>query len=264
MVRPRDEVKELIWPYTGNVELVGHDSRSFTDLTMVLDADGGRVFVKAMRNRPGGRRDQLLREREINPFVREFAPRLLWSAENEDWTALGFEYVTGRQADYSPDSPDLLPVIRVLDRLALNEPPEVAREWRETRWDWWADEGDAAHFVGNTLLHADMNPDNFLVGEQRVWLVDWAWPTVGAAFIDPALLVAQLVAAHHPVEAAEQQLTHCPAWADADSAAIDAFVIAYARMTRVRAARQPDRPWVSAMADAVGAWARHRRLTDFM
>jgi hypothetical protein len=37
---------------------------------------------------------------------------------------------------------------------------------------------------GDALLHTDFNPLNILVGPDRVWMIDWAWPTRGAAFID--------------------------------------------------------------------------------
>jgi RIO-like serine/threonine protein kinase len=36
------------------------------------------------------------------------------------------------------------------------------------------------------LLHTDFNPLNILLGPDRVWIIDWAWPTRGASFIDAA------------------------------------------------------------------------------
>jgi hypothetical protein len=32
---------------------------------------------------------------------------------------------------------------------------------------------------GDALLHTDFNPLNILVGPDRVWIIDWAWPTRG-------------------------------------------------------------------------------------
>jgi hypothetical protein len=30
---------------------------------------------------------------------------------------------------------------------------------------------------GDALLHTDFNPLNILLGPERTWLIDWAWPT---------------------------------------------------------------------------------------
>jgi streptomycin 6-kinase len=36
------------------------------------------------------------------------------------------------------------------------------------------------------LMHTDFNPLNILLGPDRTWIIDWAWPTRGAALIDAA------------------------------------------------------------------------------
>lgn len=33
-----------------------------------------------------------------------------------------------------------------------------------------------------------LGPDNVPISEHHAWLTDWAWPTLGAAWTDPALL----------------------------------------------------------------------------
>jgi hypothetical protein len=88
--------------------------------------------------------------------------------------------------------------------------------------------------------------------------VDWSWPTRGAAFLDPAQLVEQLVAAGHGPAAAEAWLAPGPAWATAAPGAVDAYVAASLRTWRERAARWPDEAWLGAMVRAVGRWAAHR------
>ncbi len=147
------------------------------------------------------------------------------------------------------------------NEIGLLKLPEVAHDWRETRWDWWADIGAPELFRGDALLHADINPSNLLLGASRSWVVDWSWPTRGAAFIDPAMLVLQLVSADHPPEEAEDWAERCPAWTEADPAAIDAFAVASTRMLRHRARRRPEEPWLRAMVEAAEVWARHRGLT---
>ncbi|WP_234314107.1 protein kinase [Streptomyces sp. NBRC 109706] len=214
-----------------------------------------------MRKRSDGWHEQLLREKVINPFVRTLAPELLWTAEDSEWVALGFESVEGRRTDFRLGSGDLSTVVELVNRIGELPLPEVARDWRETRWDWWADRGAPELFVGDTLLHADINPSNLLIGPDRCWVVDWAWPTRGAAFIDPAMMVLQFIGARHPPAVAESWAKGCPAWTEADPEAIDAFVVAYARLNRDRALRRPEEPWLEAMAVAAESWAAHRGLT---
>ncbi|MQS05782.1 protein kinase [Streptomyces sp. IF17] len=258
-MEPGEEFLARLSPYTGTVTEVKPTERGFgTDLTAVVESERGRFFIKAMRNRPGGRREQMLREKLINPFVRQLAPALLWSIEDDEYIVLGFEHVQGRSADFLPGSPDLPATVGLVDRLGRLGVPEPARDWCEDRWDWWANEGESALFAGGSLLHTDINPSNILIGRNRAWIVDWSWPTRGAAFIDPALLVAQLVAADHSPGDAEGWVAGCPAWKNADSRAIDAFVLAYVRMTRVRALRRSSETWLTAMADAIDRWAVHR------
>jgi len=134
--------------------------------------------------------------------------------------------------------------------------PGIARDWTETRWDAHTD--DTSLFRGDTLLYTDINPDNLLIGESHTWAVDWAWPTRGAAFIDPAQLVVQLIAAGHTPEAAENWATECTAWSAADPRAIDVFSTANARLWQTRASRPPDLAWLQAMADAARQWTDHR------
>jgi hypothetical protein len=58
--------------------------------------------------------------------------------------------------------------------------------WIEQPWTGLADDTDLALLAGDHLLHTDLNPDNILISDGRAWLVDWAWTTLGAAWIDPA------------------------------------------------------------------------------
>jgi hypothetical protein len=253
--------RALIHPYTGDLTQVAPPvSPGYgADLTAVVRGEKGRFFVKGMRNRPGGRLDSLVRERLINPFVRPVAPALRWSAEDDAWTALGFAVVDGRPSDFVPGSPDLPAIVALLDRIADLPLPDVARAWTETRWDrYTAGPAEAELFRGDALLYADINENNLMVGADRMWAVDWSWPTRGAAFIDPACLVVQLVAAGHSPESAESWAARCAVWKNADPAAVDAFAAAKTRMYWHLAFRKPDEPWLKAMAEAAESWANHR------
>ncbi|MGW2326675.1 phosphotransferase [Streptomyces sp. NPDC001700] len=261
---PGPEFWALIRPHTGVLAEAQRTAGGFgSDLTAVIECEKGPCFVKAMRNRPGGRRASLIRERLINPAVQSLSPTLLWHAEDDEWLALGFHVVDARRSDFTPASPDLPAVVDLVDRLGDLDLPEVARDWPETRWDRFAAEkAEAELFRGDALLHTDINPSNVILGERGRWIVDWSWPTRGAGFIDPACLVVQLIAAGHTAEAAEEWAAGCAAWANADPSAIDAFAAATLRMNRSRADRYPEAAWLEAMAAAARGWAAHRGVAE--
>jgi hypothetical protein len=260
---PDPEFRALIHSYTGEVSEIRRTKYGFSsDLTAIVECEKGPFFVKAMRNRPGGRKDSITRERLVNEFVQPISPALRWYSETQGWIVLGFEAVDGRPSDLTPGSPDLPMAVGLVDGLGSLSLPRVARGWAETRWDRFAAcEADAELFRGDALLHTDVNPDNVLIGRSG-WLVDWSWPTRGAAFIDPAVLVVQLVAAGHAPQAAEAYAAQCRAWVEADARAIDAFALANLGMYRGFVERQPDATWLKAMVDAVQSWASHRGVLN--
>ncbi|GAA4907268.1 hypothetical protein [Streptomonospora salina] len=259
---PGPELRALIAPHTGEVSDIrpaqlGHSA----DVTAVIECEKGPFFVKAVPNRPGGKRASLVREGLINPYVQPLSPAVLWQAEDDAWTVLGFEVIQGRTADFTPGSPDLPAVVELLNRIRRLPLPDMARDWEETRWDrFTADEPEAAHLRGDTLLFTDLNPNNFIVGGGRTWAVDWSWPTRGAALIDPASFLVQLVAAGHSPTDADAWANECDAWTSADSAAIAVFVAATVRMYRAFAECDPAQ-WRKAMVAAVETWADYRNVS---
>ncbi len=146
----------------------------------------------------------------------------------------------------------MVDAIAAIGKLAC---PDVASEWVESRWDHFTNRSEL--FAGNALLYTDINPSNMLVDDSGISVVDWSWPTHGAAFIDPACLVIQLVAAGHSPTGAEAWASRCPAWSSADPIAVDRFATATVSMYRHFEARDPA-PWRKAMTEAVTSWAQHR------
>jgi hypothetical protein len=261
---PGSELEALIRPYTGDVLEIKPTSRGNNSaVTAAVEAEKGPFFVKAVPNRPGGRRESLIREGLINPFVVPISPALRWRAEDAAWIVLGFEMIQARSSDFGPESPELRAIVDLIDRIGRLELPGIARTWPETRWDrYTTDEASAALLQGERLLYTDINPDNVLIGDGDTWAVDWSWPTRGAAFIDPACLIVQFIAAGHTAASAESWAAGCDAWADADRDGIDAFVTANLRMYRRHAQRRPDESWLKAIATATEEWAEHRGITQ--
>ncbi|HEY3472067.1 MAG TPA: aminoglycoside phosphotransferase [Amycolatopsis sp.] len=222
----------------------------------MLHTDDTTVFVKAMPDdHPRIRGHQ--REAAIASHTGEVAPRLHWQLETGGWNLLAFDHVPGRAADLSPGSPDLTSLATSLAQLGEFPRPAMPLPRIEQRWNGLADDTDLALLTGEHLLHTDLNPNNILISNDRAWLVDWAWPTLGAAWIDPACASLWLIAeGHTPVaEAWAQRLL---ARSHASPAGLDAFVAVNARLW-ARIADEDPQPWKLALRDAAARWQSHRR-----
>ncbi|MEV7930919.1 hypothetical protein [Kitasatospora sp. NPDC088779] len=115
-----------------------------------------------------------------------------------------------------------------------------------------------SRLAGGYLLHTDLNNENVLIREDHALLVDWAWATRGAPWIDPALWVIWLIAAGgHSPAAAEAWAARVSAWRPGDPAVVDVFAQAQARMWAEIAGDDPD-PWTDRLNRAAQLWARFR------
>ena len=227
-------------------------------LAAVLDTDAGQVFVKGLRaNHPGVVRQR--REAMINPYVVPLAPRLRWQAEGAGWNLLAFDYLPGtRHADYTPGSADLPVIVEILNRLQQMPCPDLPVKRAEQRWAAYLDDDETRVLLaGRTLLHTDFNPLNVLMGNGAAWIIDWAWPTRGAAFIDPACFLLRLMLDGHTASQAEAWAQQCAPWATAPDRAVSAFATACARLYAQIAAEDP-RPWKLRLAIAAQDWAEYR------
>ena len=251
-------VRDLIQAQTGSV----HGAQTVTaglnsQLAVALDTVTGPVFVKGLQtDHPGVVRQH--REAMINPCVLPVAPRLRWQTEGAGWNLLAFDYIPGtRHADYTPGSADLPAVVQVLNRLRQIPCPHLPVKQAEQRWGAYLDDEAARNLlVGDTLLHTDFNPLNVLMDAGTAWIIDWAWPTRGAAFIDPACFLLRLILGGHTAAQAEAWAAQCDSWPASDKA-IDAFALACARLYAEIAHEDPQ-PWKQRFAAAARDWARHR------
>ena len=230
-------------------------------LAAILDTADSRVFAKGL---PSGHRRVITQAREaaVAPLVRDISPALLWQFDEAGWNVLGYEYAPGRHADYSPGSPDLDQLVQLMDALSAITVPDDPGPFKraEDRWQPYLDDPEsAAFFAGPVLTHSDWTPDNVLVSERRAWLIDWAWPTLGAAWTDPACWILRLMASGgHTAQAAERQASRLPAFQAADPAHIDLFAVANVRLWD-EIAQSNTSAWTTQMAQAAKSWAACRQ-----
>jgi hypothetical protein len=157
-----EEARNLIEKEAGSI-------RAFTELaegrnseiSVVIRTDSDVTFVKG---RKAGHRRAWTQERErlVNPLVRHISPALKWSILNADWDLLGFEYVSGAHADYSPGSLDIPQVINTLRQLQQIACPDIDVKQADQRWASYTSAPEL--LVGTSLLHTDWTPGNVLVG----------------------------------------------------------------------------------------------------
>ncbi|MER5718699.1 aminoglycoside phosphotransferase [Streptomyces sp. NPDC002132] len=221
----------------------------------VLKTESGSVFVKGI---PADHPQVSAQRREaaVAPHLPASCPCLYWHLEIGGWSLLGYEVINGRHADYTPGSPDLPLVETALVELqGVTAPADIAIKDAVDRWADYAPPSTLHYFEGNTLLHTDFAPDNVLITDARARLIDWAWPTRGAAWIDPGALTLQLMEAGHSVEEALAFASRFPSWRDAKAEALAAFSSATAALWR-EIAEAERTPWKLGMAKRAAELAR--------
>ncbi|GGJ60641.1 aminoglycoside phosphotransferase [Streptomyces brasiliensis] len=241
-----------------DVEMVSAGYNSEIAARLYL-GNGGSVFVKGLQqDHPRVWTQQ--READINPFTRGLAPTLCWQLRRGGWDLLAFEDLGGRHADYSPGSPDLELVLQAMWSLAAaTPPPNVELKTMPQRMSSYVtDSADLRFFEGRTLLHTDWKPDNVLIVNGQARLVDWAWASSGAAWIDPALWVIWLIASGHSAAEAESVAALHPSWDLTPAHHIDAFARAQQRLWEsIARADQPDE-WTNQVHAATRTWVERR------
>ncbi|MEV8336573.1 aminoglycoside phosphotransferase [Streptomyces niveus] len=197
--------------------------------TLLFLPDGVKVFVKGL---PVGheRAEELERETKVNPYLPDYAPKLLWHLEAGGWRLLGFRGVTASPwADFTPAGEHLERVATVLRDLSTRPAPDVGLMTAWDRWGPYCDPEAELLLAGQCLLHTDPAATNFLIGD-RTWVVDWAWAARGPGWVDAALWGFRLVLdGKQTPEQAKEWASTVPAFADAPREGVRALVEAEAR-----------------------------------
>ncbi|MEU5780389.1 hypothetical protein [Micromonospora lupini] len=230
-------------------------------MAVTLDTAGGRFFCKG--GETSSPKAWLYRnEVRVNPWLPKAAPRLLWTVERDGWLLLGFQHVAGRHPDLAPGSPDLPLLATLLTELnsQVTPCPPVALRPFADRWQTLV---DPELVDGDTLLHTDMTPRNFLVRQRpgaaaEVRLVDWSSPARGAAWIDAAFLLLRLVRAGHTPAAAEAWAAQIPAYAVAPGKSVTGFADGLVRLWQRKHLAGPA-PHHGPLLDAAQRWSAYRR-----
>jgi len=255
------KVREAIETRTGPIlRVTPAPAGNHADIAAAVSAPGGTTFVKAARklqDRDGPEVRSLRREALVCPRVPRFAPRLLWTVEVGGWLALGFEYIKGRGADYSPGSPDLAILAKTVRELQRMTCPDVVTMPVERRWENLG--GDVSPMAGDALLHTDLNPHNVIITpDRRAYVVDWAFTSRGAPWVEIGQIIPWMLMSGQTPEQAEDWASQFPSWLDADPADVDLYVTLHEELWRRRSQTRPD-AWIPPYLTAIRQWAAYRR-----
>lgn len=251
-----EDLRSAIQARTGAVRTAQTVSEGLnSEIAALLSTSQGKIFIKGLRSdHPRVWTQQM--EAMINPYVVRASPRLLWHIETDGWNVLVFEHIDGRHADYTPGSDDIPKVVEAIRLLGQVQCPNLPLKRAEQRWAPYMD--DTSALRGDALLHTDFNPLNVLInGTARI--IDWAWPTRGAAWIEPACFVLRLMAAGHTPEEAEAWAQQASSWDPTPEKDIDAFAAASARVW-AEIAQADLQPWKKRLAVVADQWMRYRLL----
>ncbi|POM26045.1 Phosphotransferase enzyme family protein [Actinomadura rubteroloni] len=219
-------------------------------VTSTLSTENGPVFVKATRI-DGPFAGGLRNERAVNRHVRDIAAPLLWTVEEAGWIVLGFEHIDGRHEFYEPGGAASAALADVLDALAAVPCPHAVTKQVALAWAR-DDERLGTAMSGDALLHTDLNPANLLLTEAGPRLVDWAWASRGAAWVEIALALPRLIDHGHTPHEAEKWAHRFPAWRQAPADAVDA--LARRSLTRWTKATGGNHARNRALAKATHQW----------
>ena len=256
--------------------------------------DGRRVFLKAVSEKANPDTPDIHRREAFIlaalPAPAPIAP-LLWRYDEMGWVALCLEDVDGRHPGEPWTDTDLDQVIATVERMSRDLTPSpiqvddtvpsffertvngwgIALERGETRLDGWA-HGNLARLAelesrapdmvdGDALVHCDIRADNLLLAGDRVYVLDWPWARIGAAWVDLVAMSPSVAMQGGP--ACEDLLRRLDLRA-VSREAIDAVICSLAGYFVVRALELPPQgiPTVRAFQAAQGrvatAWLRER------
>ncbi|WP_336298054.1 transposase [Micromonospora sp. LH3U1] len=182
--------------WNGTAPITPASSGNHAEIASTVTGPAGPIFVKAASGELSVR--SLRYELAATQAIDRHPPAVLWQFESDGWLVVGTEHLPGPHPDLSPGSTDLNLLLAALT--ALQETPAPGETWFTP-----AARLEFAHpaMDGETLIHSDLNPANLIVTPLGLRIVDWAWATKAAAWVELALLVPWLIGSGHTAEQAE-------------------------------------------------------------
>ncbi len=111
---------------------------------------------------------------------------------------------------------------------------------------------------GDMLVHTDLGPANLIVTPCGLRIVDWAFATRAAPWVELAMLAQWLIGSGHAPEQAEQWLARYTPWGEIGPDVLNDFASKNAAKWALKA--QPTSPgWMHDLADWTGQWSAYRR-----
>ncbi|WP_233226320.1 phosphotransferase [Amycolatopsis sp. CA-126428] len=277
-----EAVRDEVQAHIGDVTVIRDVAEGQNcNLALVVRGDAGEVFLKGVVG-ISPRMRWLRNEAAAGDLVRGIAPSTRFSADIEpEWFVVGFEYVEGRAADFTPGSSDLEIVastVAEISRHPAGPAAPLSERWASSDWwvkleevapdqvaDWdlealtkWS--ALTADLVGGTsLLHTDLHEHQFLISDPTasVRVIDWGRPAAGAAWVDDAFLVIRLIAAGHQPAEAERWAASIPSWSAGSDEAVTSFACYVAGLWSYRGTTSPF-PGASGLSRAAKTYARYR------
>jgi len=246
-----ESVRVGITERAGGTDVVPAQTGDHTEFAATIAAGpNSRVFVKAGLSELGVR---FLRQEVVigAALDRPFAPKIRWHFSTAGWLVVGFEHCGGQHADLSPGSDDLVLLADALNDLCVTPVPDVDLLTPGARLGFAL---PAAN--GSALVHTDLNPANLIVTPSGLRIVDWAWATKAAGWLELALLAPWLIGSGHTPEQAQRWLTQQRNWNTADPDSIDHFAQQNATKWARKAHATPV-AWTRDLADWTAQWATH-------
>ncbi|MGX6606164.1 phosphotransferase [Micromonosporaceae bacterium Da 78-11] len=218
------------------------------EIAATVTGTAEKVFVKAAHTDMGVRslRYELLVGEVLKP---PHSPVVQWHFETDSWLVVGFEQLDGPYADLSPGNPDLDLLSAAITQLSRLSEPALPLFSPSARLGFSHPAMD-----GNALIHTDLNPANLIVTSGGLRIVDWAYATKAALWVELALLAPWLIGSGHTAQQADDWLAQFPTWGAAGTDVLNYFATTNAAKWSAKA-QATSEPWVHDLATWTGRWA---------
>ncbi|MDG4792604.1 aminoglycoside phosphotransferase [Micromonospora sp. WMMD1082] len=249
-VLPKAVTTEIAVRVGGIIDVHAAPNGDHAEIASTVTGSTGRVFVKAAGGEFSVR--SLRYELAATLAIDGHPPVVLWHFECDGWLVVGVEHLAGPHPDLSPGGADLDLLAVALK--GLQETPAPGGRWftPEARLGFVHPAMD-----GGMLIHSDLNPANLIKTARGLRIVDWAWASKAAPWVELALLVQWLIGSGHTPEQAEEWLAQFPAWTNVDREVVDHFASRNATKWSAKSRGTAER-WVHDLAAWAGEWVAHR------